>query len=176
MASEILKVLTGKGTQHAVGSLNNMRIRMINQGAVAEADIDNYMIVESTGFNEEGQRTFKLLSDITKKGFLLASPENVMSDLGENISSFYHAKGERGRIVIQDFGQRFECSNVKPSDKSVAIKEGQAAYFDPAEEAFIAVTKGEDPKYATAGNKYMVVDANANTLAGQQTYRLEIVE
>ncbi|MBM7835742.1 hypothetical protein [Clostridium sardiniense] len=175
MASEILKVLTGQGNKHTVGSLNNMRIRMINQGAIAEADLDNYMIVE-TGFNEEGERTFKLLTDITKKGYLLASPENVMADLGETMISFYNGVGERGRLVIQDFGQRFECSNVVPSDNSAPIKAGQSVYFDPSKKAFVAVTKGEDEKLATAGNKYVVVDAKANTLAGQQTIRLEILE
>lgn len=175
MASEVLKALTDKKSKHVVGSLNNANIRMVNQGAVAEADIDNYMVVES-GFSEEGVRTFKLLSDITKKGFLVASPENVMSDLGENISGFYNGKGERGRLVIQDFGLRFECSNVVASDGSSPIKVGQAAYFDPEKKVFVVDVKNSDSKLATAGNKYIVVDAEGNALGGQQTIRLEVAQ
>lgn len=173
MASEVLKALINQKEKHVVGSLNNADIRTVNQGAIAEADIDNYMIVE-LGFNEEGERTFKLLSDVTHKGYLVASPENYMKELGENISGFFNGKGERGRIVIQDFGKRFECSNVVASDGSSAIKNGMEAYFDPEKKQFIVDVKKSDSKLATAGNKYIVVDVEGNTLGGQQTIRLEV--
>ena len=173
MASEVLRALVEKKNKHVVGSLNNADLRTINQGAIAEADLDNYMIVE-LGFNEEGERTFKLLTDVKKKGFLLASPENYMKELGENISGFFNGKGERGRILVQKLGERFECSNVVASDGSSPIKNGMEAYFDPAKKQFIVDVKKNDEKLATAGNKYIVVDAEGNTLGGQQTIRLEI--
>lgn len=173
MSSEMLKILKNKGNKHSVGSINTIKFRMVNQGAICAEDLDNYMIVD-TGFNDEGERTCSLVADETKRGYLLASPENVMADLGENLASFFNEKGERGRLVILDFGLRFECSNVVANDKSTPIKVGQLAYFDPSKKAFVVITKGEEAKLSTAAHKFMVVDAQANTLAGLQTIRLEV--
>lgn len=173
MASEMLRILTKQGTKHNVGSINTIKFRTVNQGAICTSDLDNYVIVD-TNFNEEGERTCSLVADETKKGYLLASPENVMADLGENLASFFNGKGERGRLVILDFGLRFECSNVEASDGSSPIKVGQMAYFDTTKKSFVVDVKGSDSKMGTAVHKFMVVDADANTLAGKQTIRLEV--
>lgn len=175
MSSEMIKILQKEGTKHAVGSINSIKFRMVNQGAICTADIDNYMLVDTT-FNEEGERTCSVITDSTKKGYLIASPENVMEEFGENNASFFNGQGERGRLVILDFGFRFECSNVVANDKSASIKNGNMAYFDPAQQKFVIVTKGDDANLTPAGHKFMVVDASANTLSGLQTVRLEVQE
>ncbi len=175
MSSIVLKAIANLGKEkHAVGSLNNHDIKMVNMGAKCKEDIDNFMIVE-LGFNEKGERICSLLSDVTKKGYLIASVEDYLSQY-ENISSFFNGEGEMARIVIQEAGTRFECSNVVGSESSAPIKNGMKAYFDPAKKQYVVSNgKSEDQAFATAGNKYIVVDAIGNTLGGQQTYRLEFI-
>lgn len=175
MSSVVLKAIEKLGSEkHTVGSLNNHDIRMVNMGARCNADIDNFNIVE-LGFNDKGERTCSLLSDITKKGYLIASVEEYL-DQYENISAFFNGKDEMARIVIQEAGMRFEASNVVGSDTSAQIKNGMKAHFDPSKNQYIVSNgKTEDSAFATAGNKYIVVDAVGNTLGGQQTYRLEFM-
>ena len=175
MASVVLKAIANLGKEkHTVGSLNNWNKNMVNMGAKCEADIDNYMIVE-LGFNAQGERTCKLLSDVTKKGYLIASVEDYLGQY-ENISAFFNGEGDMARIVIQGAGTRFECSNVVGSDSATPIKNGMTAYFDPAKKSYVVCNgKSTDQAYETAGNKYVVVDAIGNTLGGQQTIRLEVI-
>lgn len=174
MSSTVLKAIVSVGKdKHAVGSLNNWTKDVINLGAIAEEDMDNWNIVE-LGFNNKGERVCKKLTDVTKKGHLVASVEDYLKEY-ETIGNFYNAKGERVRIVKLVEGKHYETSLYKLDNSDKPLVNGQKAHWD-VDAGMIIVSNGdsEHASYATAGNKFIVVDAVGNSIAGQKTVRFEI--
>ena len=177
MASVVLQSLKTLNTnKHNVGSVNNWTKEVINQGAkVATADIDNFELVD-LGFNASGERIATSLADNTKKGYLLASVEEYVEELGETISGFYNAVGERARIFNITATNRFEVSNFKADNIAKVIKNGQKVHYDKTLKKYIVSNDTADNAgYATAGNKFIVVDADPTSLDGQALVRLEVV-
>ena len=87
MSSNVLEALKNlRSNLHNVGSLNNWGKTVLNQGAVAKEKMDNFTLV-TLGFNANGEREASLLTDNTKKGYLVASPEEYVREY-ESISSF----------------------------------------------------------------------------------------
>lgn len=175
MASDILKALQQKGT-HAVGNLNSLKIKTVANGAIVEgADIDNFTLGE-LGFNADGERTVKQLSDVTKKAVLVAAPETRY--LGEEMSKYYNGVGERVRCVILEAGYtRFETSAFTQDATAAEIKNGLFAHFDVATKKFI-IHDGTQADYATASVKLLVVN-NEDDLAytlGAPMVRFEVIE
>lgn len=175
MTTKAFKALTEKEL-HTVGNVTSSHdyLQDIPNGAIMTEDVDNFTLVE-LGFNTEGERIATPLTDKTKKGFLVASPERCY--LGENVGEFYNGKGERGRILVQKEFVRFDASNFDDSavKGSGGIKAGQVAHYDTATKKFI-ISDGTHADFATAGNKYTVVSDEqdiAYTL-GQPTVRFEI--
>ncbi|SNZ09952.1 hypothetical protein SAMN05421503_1434 [Terribacillus aidingensis] len=174
MATQAQQALI-KHDKHAVGNLNSIHVKTVAHGAIFLEDVDNFTLVE-LGFNAEGERTAKQLSDKAKKGYLAAAPERRYLD--EELSAFYNAEGERGRIVIFEEGYtRFDTSAFKKNDGVDIIGHGMVAHFDIAEKVFI-VSKADAPHadYAGSRNKFLVV-ANEEDLAythGQPIVRLEV--
>ena len=175
MSSRILEAMKNKNVKHGVGNINNWSQALINLGAIVTGSaIDNFEIVE-LDWNEEGERICKKLSDTTKKGYLICSVEDYLEEFGEDISDFFNSVGEKARIGIQETGRRFEVSNFKADNNSKEIKNGQKVHYDATEGVYIVSNNTTDnSNYATAGNKYHVVDADAGVLGGQQLIRLEI--
>jgi hypothetical protein len=176
MATRQLKALTEKGT-HAVGNLCSLKIRTIPYGAIVEgADIDNFTLVE-LGFNADGERTCKQLSDVTKKSYLIASPE--VRNMGEEMVDFYNAVGEYARIVILDEGLRFDTSAYQLNTGVTEIQQGQVAHFDPATKKFI-ISSASSPHadYANARAKFLVVhnEEDLEYTNGMPLVRLEVIE
>lgn len=174
MATRQLVALTQKGT-HEIGNLNSMKIRTLNHGALVEGtDIDNFTAVE-LGFNADGERIVKQLSDVTKKTYLIATPENRM--LGEELVDFYNAAGERARIVFLDEGVRFDTSAFKLHTGVTEIKNGQVAHFDPASKQYL-IQEAASPAtaYATANKQFLVVsdEDDLEYTAGKKLVRLEV--
>lgn len=174
MATRQLKVLTERGN-HEIGNLTSMKIRTLNHGAlVITAPIDNFTIVE-LGFNAEGERTCKQLSDVTKKSYLIASPENRM--MNEELVDFYNEVGERARIVFLDEGVRFDTSAFEKNTGVTTIKNGQVAHFDVAKKKFL-IQEAASPvaAYATATKKFLVVlnEDDLEYTAGKILVRLEV--
>ena len=174
MATQAFKALSNPDV-HTVGSVNSSHdyLQDIPNGAIMTADTDNFTLVE-LGFNAEGERTATPLSDQIKKGFLVASVERRY--LNEPISAFYNGKGERGRILIQKEFIRFEASNYDATAvTATGIKAGQVAHFDITTKKFV-ISDGTHADYATAGNKYLVVndEQDIQYTLGQPTVRFEV--
>lgn len=176
MASVLLKAYTDIPS-HAVGNINSWKIRVVPNGAlVATAAIDNFTIGE-LGFNSDGERTVVQLSDNTKTGVLVAAPERRYID-GELMAGFYNDVGDRARVVILDFGIRFETSAFSKNTDVTTISNGMAAHFDVTTKKFIISTAASPHSdYANAGNKYVVVATDSETIAidGQKLVRLEVI-
>ncbi len=177
MASDILKALQQVGT-HAVGNLNSLKIKTVANGAVVEgADIDNFTLGE-LGFNANGERTVKQLSANDKKAVLVAAPETRY--LGEEITKYYNAVGERVRCVILEAGYtRFETSAFTKNTGVTEIANGQVAHFDVATKKFIISAVGsEHIDYATASAKFLVVnnEEDIQYTFGVPMVRLEVIE
>ena len=182
MSSTILNAINMLNKdKHTVGNLNNWNKSMVNEGAiVADEKIDNFSIVE-LGFDKDGERTCSLLKTETEKGYLIASVEDYMDEYGEGLGNFFNVKGERARIVVlEPRVTRFDVSNFKPDNADLAtkpIKNGQKVHWDITNKTFL-VSNGDSDNagYATAGNQFMVVNANSVILDGKQTIRLEVVK
>lgn len=178
--------------KYRVGSLNDFRKNLVNLGAKCSEDtaydikggnfkvVENFSIVE-LGFEQDGEqeRTFKYLTDGTKKGYLVAGVEEYLDEFGENVGNFFIVKGERARIVVQDEGMHFEVSGFEVSDADIAtypLKNNLGVYWDSTKKNYVVVNNiaTAPAGYATAGNKYIIVDYNANIYDGQQTIRLEV--
>jgi hypothetical protein len=166
MATEKLKAYTTE-YNHAVGNLNSLKVKTVANGAIVEgADIDNFTFVE-LGFNAEGERTAKQLSDVTKKSYLIASPETRY--MGEAMTEFFNEVGERARIVVPEAGYtRFDASafELDPGDATLTparpavteVNNGQVAHFNPASKKFmISAAATPHPDYGTASAKLLVV-------------------
>lgn len=177
MSSTILNAIhMVENDKHAVGTLNNWSKDLVNLGAVVDEDtMDNWEVVE-LGFDANGERICKSLTDESKKGYLIASVEDYMGEY-ETMSNFYNVRGERARIVAQPVNNRFETSKFKLADLTKQVKNGQHVHYNITDKVFL-ISNGaaDDAGYAGAGNKYVVVDAVGNSLCGQQTIRFEIVQ
>lgn len=176
MASIMKDTIKNLGqNKHAVGTLNNWGVDVINLGAkVIGNPIDNYTMVV-LGFDAvTGERTCTQATDITKKGHLIAGVEEYLGEF-ETISAFYNGVGDRARIVNFVEGKRFDCSCFKKADEAKVIKEGQVAHFDVASKKWL-ISNGtaNHADYSNAVVKLVVVKADANTLDGQQLVRFEV--
>jgi hypothetical protein len=177
MATRQLTDFTTRGT-HAVGNLSNLKIKTVAHGAIVDtADIDNFTVVELS-FNANGERIAKQLSDSTKKGYLIASPE--IRYMGEEINDFYNAVGEHARIVIFEPGYtRFESSAFDATGVSDTVANGQVAYFDTTAKKFkILPANTADATYTAAKLKLLVVSSEDDIeyTLGFPTVRFEVVE
>lgn len=177
MATRQQIALTERGT-HAVGNLNSLKIKTVAHGAIVDtADIDNFLLVE-LAFNGDGERICKVLSDSTKKGYLIASPEARYMD--EEINDFYNAVGEHARIVILEPGYtRFETSAFDATGVSDTVANGQVAYFDATAKKFKILPAGTaDATYTAAKAKFLVVasEDDIEYTLGFPVVRLETVE
>lgn len=170
MATRQLSVLTQKGN-HEVGNLNSLKVKTLAHGAIVSgADIDNFTLVE-LGFNENGERICKQLSDVKNKSYLIASPE--IRNMGEEMVDFYNAVGERARIVILEEGYtRFDTSAFTGEPAN-----GKVAHFDPTTKKFI-IHDGTHEDYANAKAKFLVVsnEDDLDYTLGKATVRLEVIE
>jgi len=173
MATKALQALTNPDV-HAVGNLNSIKVKTVTNGALYTEDVDNFTVIE-LGFNEDGERTAKQLSDKANKGYLAAGVERRY--LNENLSAFYNGKGERHRVVIFEEGYtRFDTSAFDLNEGVSEIKKGMVAHFDVAKKKFI-ISSADAPHadYAGSRNKFLVVANEADTAytLGQPTVRLE---
>lgn len=173
MASLFLDAIKKQSEKKRVGELNNWNVKTLNQGAIAEADIENYSVVELS-FNEAGERTFKLLD--TGVPYLLCAVEDYVGEY-ETISSFYVGKGERARVIKMEEGLRFAVTKCELENSGKAVTNGMKAHFDKAGNKYIISNNGSDHAgYAGAEVKLVVVNADAGTIDGQQKIRFEVVE
>lgn len=173
MATRQQVALTQRGN-HEIGNLNSIKIRTLNHGALVVGSIDNFTLVE-LGFNAEGERTTKQLSDVTKKSYLIATPEN--RTLGEELVDFYNTEGERARIVFLEEGFRFDTSAFKLNTGVAEIKNGQVAHFDPATKKYLIQESGTPvAAYGTANKKFLVVSSESDLTytSGKAMVRLEV--
>jgi hypothetical protein len=177
MASRLVKALITKGT-HSVGSINSWKIRTLPYGAIIDtADVDNFTIVE-LGFNANGERIAKQLSNKTTKGYLIAAPERRYVD-GEQMCDFYNEVGEAARIIFLELGVRFETSAFTLNAGVTDLINGQVAHFDVTTKKFIISTAGTaHADYATSANQFLVVanDDETMTIDGQTLVRLEVTK
>lgn len=169
MATNQLRAFSEKGN-HEVGNLSNLKVKTVNHGAIAEVDTDNFLAVE-LGFNAEGERTFKPLSDVTKKTYLVAAPETRY--MGEEMVDFFIGKGERVRIVVLEPAYtRFDTSAFTGTPEN-----GKVAHFDPETKKYI-IHDGTHEAYATASAKYLVVsnEEDLDYTLGKEVVKLEVIE
>lgn len=175
MATRQLQVLKQRGTHH-VGNLNSWKVRTLPHGArVVDADIDNFTLVE-LDFDENGERVCRQLSSVTKKGYLIATPENRMMD--EDLVDFYNAVGDYARIVFLDEGLRFDTSAFTLNSGVNEVKNGYVAHFDPASKTFIISNpQSPHPDYENAVDKFLVVnnEEDLEYTNGKPLVRLEVM-
>ena len=160
--------LIGERGDHAIGNLNSKwTVHMVN-GAMAAEDFDNYLLVEVYR-NDEGDLECKVLTDVTKKGYLATTIEEedlLQTDgFSEEYVDFFNAKGDMVRItdVKAQPNSRFETSAFAKNAGVTEIKRGFVAHFDPATKKYIVsdpASAHED--YANAVNKFEVVDEDSD--------------
>ncbi|ETT49343.1 hypothetical protein BSK66_26725 [Paenibacillus odorifer] len=177
MATRILDALKTKGT-HEVGNLSSWKVKTVASGAIVSATpIDNFLLVE-LGFNVEGERTCEVLSDVTKKSYLIAAQERRF--LNEELVDFYNAVGERARIVVLEPGYtRFDTSAFTLNAGVTEVKNGQVAHFDPTTKKYILSTvSSPHADYATAKAKFLVVgdEDDLEYTVGKALVKLEVQE
>lgn len=178
MATTVLNALVQAGT-HAVGSLNSIRVDTIPYGGkVKTADVDNFTWVEITGYLEDGVAEVQQLSNKANKGYLMAAVEQRY--MNEDLSKFYVAVGEQGRIVVPTVDVlRFETSAYTKNAGLATIARGNVAHFDVATKKYIISAAGTPhADYATSANQFMVVADETDT-AGNfsvQTVRLVVTK
>jgi len=184
MSSEMLKAYKAVPT-HAVGNLNNWKVKVVPYGAVVTtADVDNFTLVQYDGFNADGERQCKQLAAVATKGFLVASVEERFVD-GEQLASFFNGVGDRARLVVLESGvtrfdtSAFEMNVVGNGGTAVtAVAVGMKAFFDPTKKKFIVCNSGaEATLYATAANKFEVVGVETDAAYGfiVDTVKLEAI-
>ena len=175
MSSRIIEALKATNVKHGVRNLSEWNKKVLNQGAKVDGgNIDNFSIVE-LGFNTQGERVCKALTATTKKGVLIASVEEYIQEY-EGISDFFNAEGELARIVYLEDANRIQVSAFVKDDGTKAIVNGQNVHFDATTKKYI-VSNGttDNAGFATAGNKFIVVDAEGDTLGGQTVITIETV-
>ena len=183
MANRIFKTLLEQGT-HEVGVLNSSQSRDIVNGAkLTGGDLDNFLLVEDAGWDEDG-RLCKALSDNTKKGFLVTTieEESLFADeefLQGNYRDFYNAEGEFVKLtLLEAYVTRFETSAfTKDSGVTGDITRGMVAHYDHATKKYIVSKSASSANsgYSAAANKFEVVDVNTDFgyNVGVPTIRLE---
>lgn len=178
MSSILLKAMKDLGkVKHNVGTLNNWTKEVINQGAIVggSVSIDNFQLVELS-FNANGERICTPLSATTVKGYLIASVEEYLEEMGETISGFYNEVGDRARIFVMNPTRRVEVSNFAKADVAKEIKNGQKVHYDATTKKYIISNGTTDhADYATAKNQFIVVDNDCTSLDGQDLIRLEVI-
>ena len=180
MSSNVLQAIKNlRKNLHNVGSLNNWSKKVLNQGAVAKTDMDNFTLVK-LGFNAKGEREAEQLAASSEKGYLVATPEDYMKEY-ETISSFFNAKDEMVRIVKLEEGVRFECSNYELEDADTntnPLKNGALVHYDHTSKKFKISNKTSNGMsgYSAAGNQFIVVDANCVSIDGQSIVRFEVTK
>lgn len=172
-----------KEGSHEVGTINSSYAReLVNGAKLTEANADNYTLVELVGFNEEGDRTCKPLSDNTKKGLILSTvEEESIFGGGEyvlqgNYTDFYNAVGDMCKLTIQDDFVRFETSAFEKNTGVSAVKRGMVAHYDATKKKYIVSDlSSTHADYEAAANKYEVVDEDSDfgVNIGKTTIRLE---
>ena len=179
MSSNILNAMKNlRQNLHNVGNLNNWNKTVLNQGVVADEDMDNFTLAKIEFDN--GERVAKLITDNGEKGVLVATPEDYMQGY-ETISSFFNEKGERVRVVAMEVGTRFECSNFELENIDIVtnpIKNGNLVYYKNDTKKFHIsnVTPGGVADYRNAANKLVVVDASPVSIDGQPVIRFEVTQ
>lgn len=151
--------------KHEVGNLNNVGdLKTVHGGAIATEDIDNFTLVELDFDATTGERTAKSLADKTHKAYLCASPE--IRPLGEPITSFYNATGDRIRPVILEVGYtRFDSSAYTLNTGVTEIKNGLVAHFDVTTKKFIISNPASaHADYATSSAQFVVVSNEDDVL------------
>ena len=183
MANYKMKVLLQEGT-HEVGVLNSSQSRDIVNGAkLTGGDLDNFLLVEDAGWDEEDGRLCKALSDNTKKGFLVTTieEESLYADeefLQGNYRDFYNAQGEFVRMtLLEAYVTRFETSAFELNSGVDKATRGMVAHYDATKKKYIISKSASDAEagYSTAVNKFEVVDVETDFgfNVGVPTIRLE---
>ena len=151
MSSNVWKALQNK-VKHTVGNITSSHKYVVDvpNGALFTEDVDNFVLAE-LGFNAEGERTAKNLTDAKKEGVLVAAPERRY--LGESISEFFVGAGERGRVVYLTKGFRFHSSAFALATGTTALEAGLVAHFDVTSKQFL-IHDGTHADYETAKNKF----------------------
>jgi hypothetical protein len=162
--------------KHSVGNLSNISdLKTVNGGAVATEDIDNFTLVE-LGFDANGERTATSLTNKANKAYLCASPE--FRPLGEPMTSFYNAEGDRVRPVILEVGYtRFDTSAYSFNTGVTSLANGQVAHFDVATKKFIISASGTPhADYAGSSAQFVVVsnEDDVHYTDGLALVRLEV--
>lgn len=153
--TELEKVLKGNYTKHAVGSYNSDVMDTYGNGAKCGEAIDNFTLVE-VKYDAEGNETCVSLTDATKEGLLICTPETRHFE-SEQMDSFYNGTGEMARLAYLSPNKRFQTSAFTKDDSGKAIFKGQKVHFDPTTKKYI-ISNGTatNAAYATAFNKFVV--------------------
>lgn len=174
MATNKWNATTGQ-VKHTVGNITSSHkyIQDLPNGALFIEDVDNFTVAE-LGFNADGERTAKKLTDAKKEGVLVSAPERRY--LGETLAEFYVGEGERGRVVYFTKGLRFHSSAFAKHTGVSTIEEGAFAHFDVTTGKFL-IHDGSHTDYATAKNKFLVLTGEDNLYhaLGVSAVHLEVI-
>ncbi len=179
MASKKFNALT-QIDKHTVGNLvsSHQYIQDIPYGAVALEDVDNFHIVELSF--EEGERSFKYLTDVANEQFLVAAVERRLLNpmLNEGIIEYYNGKGERARIIRLKKGLIFDTSAFDATAvAATGIEKGNKCHYDPATKKFL-IHGGTHADFATADKQFQVLsdEDNLEYTLGAPMVRLEVIK
>lgn len=167
MSSRGYRTIGERGT-HEIGQLNTKwTVHMVN-GAMADEDFDNYLLVELF-YDAEEQLKCKVLTDNTKKGYLATTieEEDLLQTDGfkEEYVDFFNGKDEMVRItdVVEQKNSRFETSAFTKNTGVTTIKKGHVAHFDTATKKYIVSNPSSaHADYADSVNKFEVVDPDSD--------------
>ena len=181
MSSNVLNAIKNlRKNLHNVGALNNWTKKSLNQGVVANENMDNFTLVKIEFDPTTGERIAKHIANDQEKGMLVASVEDYIQEY-ETISSFFNEKGEKVRVIAMEVGTRFECSNFDYESQNLVtnpIKNGQKVHYDKTSKKFKIsnATANGMAGYNTAANKLVIVDKDCTSIDGQPIIRFEVVQ
>lgn len=171
-----------KENNHEVGVVNSSWAKeYVNGARLTVSDLDNYLLVEFDGYDDDGVKKCKPLTSDATKGFLVSTVEEEALFADEtmiqgNYTDFYNKDGDMVKLTIQEPFLRFETSAFTKHTGAETLKLGMVAHYDYATKKYIISKVGsEHSGYSASANKYEVVgistDFGANV--GKETVRLQ---
>lgn len=166
MSSRLYQAISEVGT-HEIGDLNTKWAKRVTNGAKAKVDFDNFIIVEITGRDAEGNLECQPLSVVTNEGFLATTiEEEHLLNIGgyqETYRDFFNGKGEMVQLTRPETGIRFDTSAFSLNAGVTSVTRGMVAHFDPATKKYIISDAGTPhADFATAKNQFEVVDEDSD--------------
>lgn len=174
MATLMLDALKNEG-KHAITVINSRWAKvMVNGAKLEDESLDNGLLVELDGYDDEGVAKCKAFTGADGKDFFIVetyAEEQLQVDLGEtDYKNFYNAKGEMLRLVRHETGLRQETSAYEVAEE-VTLAVGLPVEWDATNKKFNVVATSTKAIATVVG-----VDTDFGFNCDTETIRIEYLK